>query len=101
MKNVELDSLCGSAWAKTGYYRLTFYTNGAVFFDEGKPVVATTAPPLPVAEAQMLPEPAVTVLAEDDEDEGSLYTPVIDYENNLTYLDICIEAKPKGGGNRK
>jgi hypothetical protein len=100
MKNVELESLCGMGWEKTGYWRLTFRTtNDAVVFDELNPVLATTAPPAVPADSN--PLPVVAVLAEEEEEEedtDALYTPVVDYDNNLTYLDICIKAKTQGGG---
>ena len=35
---------------------------------------------------------------EDDEGDDRLYRPVIDTANNLSYLDICIVGKTKGGG---
>jgi len=105
MRNVELEQVCGSGWLKTGYWRLTFYTPGAVAFDD--PLASVTAPPAIPAYARELPRTefnpplALTPLSEDDgeeEETEALYTPVIDTVNNLTYIDICIVAKSQGGG---
>jgi hypothetical protein len=87
-------------WQKTGWWRLTFVPNGGVekmLFD------ATT-----VTSAPVVPEAVPTDLlslaedeSEEETDEGSLYTPVIDEANNLTYIDICIVKKVQGGGGGK
>ena len=42
------------------------------------------------------PEPVIE--SEDPTADDRLYRPVVDTENNLTYLDICIVAKTQGGG---
>jgi hypothetical protein len=116
MKNVELDSLCGSEWLKTGFWRLTFYAPEDVMFDE--PLAPNVAPPAVPSEVRTLPrtvfntttapapdpDPVILVagvLAEEDEDptaDDRLYRPVVDVGNNLTYLDICIVGKTQGGG---
>ena len=49
MKNVELDSIC-SGWVKTGFWRLTFYTDPSdasqvMFSDANAPNVAPPAVP--------------------------------------------------------
>ena len=91
LRRDEMPSECGSGWDKAGWWRLTFYANnGAVFFDQSNPVLALTPPPLVPA------SPLVVVAAETGD---SLYAPVIDYTNNLTYIDICITAKTGGGGS--
>jgi hypothetical protein len=93
MKNVELDSLCGSTWEKTGWWRLTFYTGGTVYFDPANPIVDVGPPPEVPATASALPP-----VAAEEEETDTLYTPVVDYTNNLTYLDICVKGKTQGGG---
>lgn len=109
MKTVELESICqDQVWDKTGYWRLTFYTtNDAVVFGSGddngdgyddNPVLATTAPPTVTAIPTDLNTSSVVILSEEEEDTDALYIPVIDYENNLTYIDICITPKTQGGG---
>ena len=40
-----------------------------------------------ISKEELLPD------SDDDEDEASLYTPVVDVVNNLTYIDICIVQK--------
>ena len=115
MKNVELDSIC-SGWDKTGYWRLTFYTDPSdvneiakvMFSDANAPNVAPPAVPSEVraiprgqfntilAEPPVVPE--VIVESEDPTADDRLYRPVIDSANNLTYLDICIVGKTQGGG---
>ena len=42
MRNVDMEQACGPGWLKTGYWRLTFYTPGAVAFDD--PLASVTAP---------------------------------------------------------
>jgi uncharacterized membrane protein YgcG len=109
MKNVELESLCGPGWLKTGFWRLTFYSPTAVVFDD--PLAPNVAPPAIPSEVRALPRTVFnTVLADpppeplpvtEDEDptaDDRLYRPVVDTANNLTYLDICIVAKTQGGG---
>ena len=93
---------CGdNTWQKTGWWRLTFVPNGGeerVFFPSVGEVV-TSAPTLP--EATPLDLSAIT-LAEDEPTEGevetTLYSPVVDKDHNLTYIDICITKKATGGG---
>ncbi len=86
-------------WQKTGWWRLTFVPNGGV---ENMLFDATT-----VTSAPVVPEAVPTDLlllaeeeSEEETDEGTLYTPVIDTANNLTYIDICIVKKAQGGGKR-
>jgi len=86
---------CGdTSWQKSGWWRLTFVPNGLaekVIFAES---TAITPPILPQA------EPAdVTLLEEEDDTEGTLYSPVVNTTDNLTYIDICIKSKEKGGGS--
>jgi hypothetical protein len=35
---------------------------------------------------------------EDPDADDRLYRPVVDVDNNLTYIDICIVGKTQGGG---
>jgi hypothetical protein len=100
MGDVALESDCGQGWLKTGWWRLTYYTNDdKVLFDN--PFASVTAPPAVPAEARELPREffntatAPTVVPVESD---ALYTPVVDVFNNLTYLDICIVAKSQGGG---
>jgi len=90
MKNVDLtgdDSPC-PGWEKPGWWRLTFYTtNNSVKFDTDNQVLETAAPPAMPSEPT--PPPF-------EEDSDPLYTPTVDYDNNLTYLDICIVDKVRG-----
>jgi hypothetical protein len=117
MKNVEVDSICGPAWLKTGFWRLTFYTDPSdkvMFSDANAPNVA---PPAVPSEVRVLPRcdefgncvfntataeppavPEVVVESEDPTADDRLYRPVVDTDNNLTYLDICIVGKTQGGG---
>mgnify|MGYP001209468226 CR=1 FL=1 len=110
MKNVELDSLC-PGWEKTGFWRLTFYANDDVMFDD--PLAPNVAPPAVPSEVRALPrtvfntvlaplppepEPVIVIESEDPTADDRLYRPVIDTTNNLTYLDICIVSKTQGGG---
>jgi hypothetical protein len=123
MKNVDLTQIpgCGS-YAKTGYYRLTFYAPEVDFSlfpgnpeDPDYPNVAPPAVPSEVRELPRTvfntvlgpapdPDPVLIVeglSAEESEDpdaDDRLYRPVVDTVNNLTYLDICIVAKTQGGG---
>jgi uncharacterized membrane protein YgcG len=113
MKNVELESVCGVDWDKTGFWRLTYYAPDVMFDDELAPNVAPPAMPvalraLPRTEFIVTdppdppePEPAVAAAEPESEDPGEddrLYKPVVDVANNLSYIDICIKAKTKGGG---
>lgn len=99
LRRDEMPSECGPGWSKAGWWRLTFYTgNGDVLFDPLNPVVEPLAPPpgLP-AQPTVMFVPLVPTLAPEGE-EGALYTPVIDYSDNLTYIDVCIVAGGRGGG---
>jgi len=92
-------ALCGdTTWQKTGWWRLTFVPN-----DDGMDKMAfdanaiTSVPVVPEAVPTEIPE-IVLLPEEEDETEGTLYTPVVDASNNITYIDICIVKKEKGGG---
>ena len=117
MKEILPSLECGDQWMKTGFYRLTFYAPDDVDFT-GHLVneIPNVAPPSVPSEVRALPrtvfntitvppEPEPAIEAEsDDEDpdaDDRLYRPVIDPDNNLTYLDICIVAKSQGGGGGK
>jgi len=104
MRNVELDC---PGWVKTGFWRLTFYAPEDVMFDDA--LAPNVAPPAVPSEVRALPRTVFnTVLAEPPPDpvlesddptaDDRLYRPVVDTENNLTYIDICIVAKTQGGG---
>jgi uncharacterized membrane protein YgcG len=111
MKNVELDSIC-SGWEKTGFWRLTFHTDPSdkVMFSAADAL--NVAPPAVPSAVRVLPRdgqfndiladppavPEIVVESEDPTADDRLYRPVIDVDNNLTYLDICIVGKTQGGG---
>ena len=106
MQNVDLDSICGPGWLKTGFWRLTFYSPEDVLFTghtEADPILNVAPPSVPAA-VRALPAAAFNdVLAPDpdedpEEEDDRLYAPVIDPVNNLTYIDICIVGKSQGGG---
>ena len=120
MKNVELDSMC-PGYEKTGFWRLTFYAPDDITFDIHEDIlgnetmanVVNKAPPAPASEARVLlveQAPAIITSAkldviassesedEDPDADDRLYRPVIHNDYNLTYLDICIVGKTKGGG---
>ena len=105
MRDVDLSNLC-SGWLKTGFWRLTFYAPDDVVFDDAS--APNVAPPSSLAVPRVLPRtefndvyPSPVVMSEEGEDEGDdrLYQPVVDSDNNLTYLDICIIGKEGGGAN--
>ena len=115
MKDILPSEVCGVAWEKTGFYRLTFYAPDDVnFTGHGeRTTIPNVAPPSVPSEARVLPrtvfntitvppEPEPVIVASSDEEDPDaddrLYRPVIDPDNNLTYLDICIVAKSQGGG---
>ncbi|UCF30483.1 MAG: hypothetical protein JSV26_10590 [bacterium] len=101
MKSTVMD-VCDGVWDKTGWWRLTFYTEGGLggavqFLDPAAPV---HAPPAVVAAPRDLPrtyfisDTSTEVPGESD----ALYTPVVDTTNNLTYIDLCIVPREQGGG---
>jgi hypothetical protein len=86
---------------KAGWWRLTFYTENnsnslldSIIFDDAS--IATTPPSLPPAYIpvqQVTRTRGISILA----DTGPLYTPKVDPDNNLTYIDICIVEGQSGG----
>lgn len=86
---------CEVHFEKGGWWRLTFYTtDDRVFFDLADPVFTPYASPV-------LPEiadPATIAASSESETGGPLYAPVVDYEHNLTYIDICLSDNTQGGG---
>lgn len=113
MKNVELESICGPTWVKTGFWRLTFYVPDGADLNFVSADTPNVAPPAIPAAPRTLPLdplelaaalPIMAVAAEEEEDpdaDDRLYRPVIDTVNNLSYLDICIVPKSQGGGGGK
>jgi len=110
MKNVELESICGPNWLKTGFWRLTFYVpndedvifNDANALNVAPPAIPAAARELPLTLPTAAALPVAAVESEEDpEADDRLYRPVIDTVNNLSYLDICIVAKSQGGGGGK
>ena len=114
MKEILPSLECGDQWMKTGFYRLTFYAPEDVDFtghSEATPI-PNVAPPSVPSEVRTLPrtvfntitvpaEPELVIESESDDEDDRLYRPVIDPDNNLTYLDICIVSKSQGGGGGK
>jgi hypothetical protein len=113
MREVELESFCGPAWEKTGFWRLTFYApEGEILFDDATiPNVAPPAVPValrslprqtfislePEAEAALPVAMSAEAESEDPDADDRLYRPVVDVEHNLSYIDICIVAKSTSG----
>lgn len=104
MKNVELDSICGPEWNKTGFWRLTFYSPPISAVNFTDPTTPNVSPPASPSEVRELPRTvfntSLATLPEPGEDDR-LYTPTIDTTNNLSYIDICIKPKTQGGGGGK
>lgn len=121
LRYVEMSDTHCPDWLKTGFWRLTFYAPEDVIFDDDQapnvapPPIPSEARPLPrdgvfntaIATAETPPPEAIilrnsipVVEDEDPDEDDRLYKPVIDTENNLTYIDICVTAKTGGGGNR-
>jgi hypothetical protein len=98
MKDVNLEGLC-PGWTKTGYWRMTFYApDDVIFNDDTIPNVAPPAVP-PVLDVQQGSALVMSTESEDDEEgDDRLFAPIVDKDNNLTYIDICIVAKEGGGG---
>jgi hypothetical protein len=75
MRDVELESLCGPDWEKTGFWRLTFYApQGDVIFDDAEaPNVAPSAVPVAMRalprSAFITTEPVPAPEPEEGEDE--------------------------------
>lgn len=74
---------------KTGWWRLTFYTNGAVIDFPSAQI--PLAPPV-------LPSALLLPVAEAETDTGSLYVPRVDPERDITWIDICI-GSTRGSGS--
>jgi hypothetical protein len=116
-------------WRLTFYVPMGVEVNGddviltprdIIFDDDQAPNVA---PPASPAEVRTLPRSSfntalapvdapppeavllingIPVLEEEDPDaDDRLYKPVIDTVNNLSYIDICVTGKTKGGGKTK
>lgn len=93
---------------KGGWWRLTFVPGSALTIlpqccavpAEGCPAadacITLTAPP---AAPAAVPLDLEVAAAAEEGDTGPLYVPVADAVNNLTYIDVYIQAA-KGGGRR-
>lgn len=80
---------------KAGWWRLTFYAPEIQF-------TATTAiapPVLPDSAPMTPPNPGLTTRIAIAADTGPLYTPVVDFVNHITYIDICL-AEARGGSGK-
>ncbi len=97
MNTVNLEGSC-PGFLKTGWWRLTFYTtdNVILFSDANMPVSAPPAAPANIRSLERAP--FVTATAPYVPSVSELYAPVVDPDNNLTYIDICIVAGGGGGG---
>jgi hypothetical protein len=84
-------SVCGDpTWHRTGWWRLTYVPNGGTSKMSFNTNTVTSAPEIPLAIPTIV---SLLEESEEDEVETTLYTPVVDVANNLTYIDICIVAK--------
>jgi len=84
-------------WNKAGWWRLTFYTSDAsVLFDT--PGIPLTPPPSAPSEPPPLAVAPQGMGALAEAETGTLYVPVIDAVNKLTYIDICVAAGASGSG---
>lgn len=94
-------TLCGSTpvYSETGWWRLTFVPNGGAAKMAFLESTGTSAPESPVATPTDLT--ALAAIEPLEETEGPLYSPKVDATNNLTYIDLCIAPKAKGGGGGK
>lgn len=73
-------------YTKTGWWRLTFYTDGDVISFNSTTAITPPPPPIP---------PVVAVAAES---ETTQFTPVVDVADSLSYIDICVRGSKGGGG---
>jgi hypothetical protein len=96
-------TLCGSTpvYSETGWWRLTFVPNGGATKMAFLESTGTSAPVSPVATPTDLNALAADTIEPLVETEGPLYSPKVDATNNLTYIDLCIAPKTKGGGGGK
>jgi hypothetical protein len=92
--NLYCPDAASMSWAKSGWWRLTFVPNGGTTKMQFVDGVVLTKPDLPPAQ----PTSLAAAVTEEEETETTLYTPVADTTNNLTYIDICIGPKTTGGG---
>jgi uncharacterized membrane protein YgcG len=92
--NLYCPDAASMSWAKSGWWRLTFVPNGGTTKMQFVDGVVLTKPDLPPAQ----PTSLAAAVTEEEETETTLYTPVADTTNNLTYIDICIGSKTTGGG---
>ncbi|MDH3328384.1 MAG: hypothetical protein OEM01_04055 [Desulfobulbaceae bacterium] len=90
----HLEECTDQAWHKTGWWRLTYVPNGdtskMLFTDTTVTGPPEIPPAIPTALSTFL---SLSEESEEDEVETTLYTPVVDVGNNLTYIDICIIKK--------
>lgn len=97
--NWNLKTFNAGGYEKAGWWRLTYNAGDVGFTDStiiGAPVVPVSTPELPLM---------VTSLGEIEpaaETEGRLYVARVRGEpDNLTFIDVCINAAKGGGGGRK
>jgi hypothetical protein len=98
--NWNLKTFNAEGYEKAGWWRLTFYAPDVSFTEDtiiGAPSVPTSYLGLPLLSATAAGEiePAA-------ETEGRLYVArVLGDLDNLTFIDVCINAAKGGGGGRK
>jgi hypothetical protein len=81
---------------KAGWWRLTFYAD-----DISLDGAVLGIPAIPVAEPwDLTTTPAASRLVSTLAAEGVAYVPAIDWDKNLTFIDICIKEGKGGGSGR-
>ena len=63
------------------------------------PATAIAPPVLPDSAPMTPPNPGLTTRIAIAADTGPLYTPVVDFVNHITYIDICL-AEARGGSGK-
>ncbi|MDT8069136.1 MAG: hypothetical protein ROO76_13305 [Terriglobia bacterium] len=109
--NWNLRSMNTQGVLKPGWWRLTFYTSDdSIDFNTWLPssmeLGDTLAPPVDLTTTPVEDPGDIAALVDAKAEEGGdtglpLYVPIVDKDNNLTYLDVCIKAGNAGGGGGK
>ena len=90
--------ICGVGWQKAGWWRLTYVPNGGSIDKYMEFTTSTKIVPPDAVNAVPTDLSELSILATEEETTDTLYKPVVDATHNLTYIDICIDPKAKGGG---
>lgn len=80
-----------------GWWRLTFYTEDNSVDFTGREDGYWESSAVLEAPPEIKADPLLFSV-ESEPDEGSMYPPMVDSTNNLTYIDICLTTKGGGGG---